>query len=210
MFTDEFSLNMIEAIDNEVGNQLEIRKNEMKRYHMYGPPDLCYLIKEKKVSSGFSSKLVKQASFHHIYGFDTQSAATIAAYIFFLSEQIDKRCKITQGIFCCYDFINKVDVRVHVTIPGGIKSYTIDESGNSKSQIDWQYVFLSSSVRSFVAEPVYVAKVLNEVPTPQHLNDLLCTALKLYKFGTFPKVSFDLLKCGPSYLLYEITQYLVK
>ncbi len=99
----------------------------MPTYNIYGPPDLCYLIKEKKVTGGFGSKTIRTGSFHYIYGFDTNSSATIAAYINYLAGLIEKKCKVIQGIYCCYDIVKKTDIRVEVSFPGSTNVYAFDE-----------------------------------------------------------------------------------
>ena len=55
---NEFSTCVVEAIDNQIEEQLNLRKQNMSNYTLYGPPDLCYIIKEKIVSSGFKKKVI--------------------------------------------------------------------------------------------------------------------------------------------------------
>lgn len=50
MADNDFSTNVLEAIDSEIGQQLELRRENIPNYELYGPPDLCYFIKEKSIS----------------------------------------------------------------------------------------------------------------------------------------------------------------
>lgn len=43
----DFSSNVVEAVDSEIGEQLALRRDNIPNYELYGPPDLCYLIKER-------------------------------------------------------------------------------------------------------------------------------------------------------------------
>jgi hypothetical protein len=45
----------------------------------FGPPDMCYLVKEYK--GGLLSSPVRAGFFHYVYGVDASSSASIAAYI---------------------------------------------------------------------------------------------------------------------------------
>ena len=81
VFLNEFSTTVVEAIDNEVGEQLLYRKQNISHYNLYGPPDLCYIVKEKNTSTTFKKKSVVIGSFHYVNGVNTSSIATIAAYL---------------------------------------------------------------------------------------------------------------------------------
>ena len=57
-----------------------LRVRNIPNYEYYGPPDMVYIIKEKK--GGFmSSAPVRAGYFHHVYGVDTSSTASPSAYI---------------------------------------------------------------------------------------------------------------------------------
>ena len=45
----------------------------------FGPPDLCYLVKELK--GGLLSSATRAGMFHFVYGVDASSSASVAAYI---------------------------------------------------------------------------------------------------------------------------------
>jgi hypothetical protein len=46
---------------------------------VFGPPDLCYLVKQQK--GGLLSSPTLAGFFHYVYGVDSSSSASIAAYI---------------------------------------------------------------------------------------------------------------------------------
>lgn len=48
-------------------------------YTNYGPADLCYLVKEHK--GGILSPTTRTGYFHHVYGVDCSSSASVAVYI---------------------------------------------------------------------------------------------------------------------------------
>ena len=45
----------------------------------FGPPDLCYLVKEQK--GGLLKTPTRAGFFHYVYGVDASSSASVAAYI---------------------------------------------------------------------------------------------------------------------------------
>ena len=78
----ELSSIIVEAIEpeQELGKVLYERARLIPTYGIYGPPDMCYLVKESK--KGFLAGAVqKQGFYHYVYGVDTSSSATAAAYI---------------------------------------------------------------------------------------------------------------------------------
>ena len=97
-----------------------------------GPPDICYLVKEtqNKGFLGFGTKKnVKIGCYHYVYGIDTSNIAYISAYI---SKYIQKlnltNCKISQSIFCVFDYFLEKDLRILIKLPGGVrKVFFIDD-----------------------------------------------------------------------------------
>jgi hypothetical protein len=45
----------------------------------FGPPDICYLVKQQK--GGLLSSPTLAGFFHYVYGVDASSSASVAAYI---------------------------------------------------------------------------------------------------------------------------------
>ena len=60
---------------------------------MFGPADLCYIIKEKKIGGTFTSKSERFGFYHYVYGLETISQAPIAAYIHKVSQFNQKNSK---------------------------------------------------------------------------------------------------------------------
>ncbi len=82
MAENDFETNVVEAVDTELHQQLALRRDNISNYEMYGPPDLCYLVKSKQIPQTFGKKkIIQLGSFHYVFGVDTSSAATIAAYV---------------------------------------------------------------------------------------------------------------------------------
>jgi hypothetical protein len=53
--------------------------NEYQLLSDFGPPDMCYLVKEMK--GGLLSSPTRAGFFHYVYGVDASSSASVAAYI---------------------------------------------------------------------------------------------------------------------------------
>ena len=80
--SNEFSSFIIEAIEpKEIKEQLILRQQNLPDFKLLGPPDLCYIIREKTVTSGFKKKTIQHGFFHYVYGVNTSSQALIALYL---------------------------------------------------------------------------------------------------------------------------------
>lgn len=108
--------------------------------------------------------------------------------------------------------MSKIDVRVEVSIPGGTNVYSINQD-NLKSPISgiqWNFVFISSILRSF--NPLYAqgVKVVSELQTKEDFKDFLLVSGSLHKAGYSNKfVEYDPKAYSVnSYLLSEISNYL--
>ena len=131
-----------EAVDGEFGAALTARSAELSRGPVaLGPPDLCYLHKSYRSALGLGGlKLLggtvqlaqDQAAvgfYHHVIGLDTSSPATVSAYFAELAASQQSASwlaggtwTISGGVYCCYDAFTRQDLRVHVTIPGGVSA----------------------------------------------------------------------------------------
>ena len=104
------------------------------------------------------SPTTRTGYFHHVYGVECSSSASVAVYINNLIKNQEtegwtkkKSYKITKAIFCIFDIVLRRDVRVEINIPGGTNVYAVDEE-NTKSPISgiqWNFVYMSSIIRSF-------------------------------------------------------------
>ncbi|CAL3963504.1 hypothetical protein PZA11_001103 [Diplocarpon coronariae] len=113
-----------------------------------GPPDLVQLIKQAPRNPGRQTGV-----YHHVTGVDASSSASLAAYINTLTykETNQSTTKIVEGIYCCYNAFSRLDMRVHVTIPGSVDSYCIDERGEKRVASDelWLETYLCSVLRAY-------------------------------------------------------------
>ena len=82
-----------------------------------------------------------------------------------------------------YDIVLKRDVRVEISIPGGTYVFGLDENMN-KAQItggQWNYVFMSSLLRSFEPRPCPSFRVIQELDSDDLYNDFLLVATTLFR-----------------------------
>lgn len=123
--------------------------------------------------------------FHYIYGVDASSSASVAAYIksIIQKSETNSKIKITKATFCMYDIVMKRDVRVEISIPGGTHVFAMDEN-LTKLPIgsgEWNYVFMSSLLRSFEPRPCPSFRVVNELSSPEIFKDFLLVANSLFR-----------------------------
>ncbi|KAG9247598.1 Chs5p-Arf1p-binding proteins-domain-containing protein [Calycina marina] len=127
---------------------IEARTEVLAALRELGPPDLVQLIKQAPRSSGKQTGV-----YHHVTGVDASSSASLAAYINTLTykETSQSTTKIAEGIYCCYNAFSRLDMRVHVTIPGSVESYCIDERGDKRVASDelWLETYLCSVLRAY-------------------------------------------------------------
>ena len=122
---------------------------------MLGPPDLCYLVKEIRTGT-FTTKVTRFGYYHYVYGVDTSSSASIAAYIKsamkLAGEKADLypkpkfKVKVVMGTFCTFDAISRKDFRVEITFPGSTNIVAISQNGERQpiEGNEWNNVFLCS------------------------------------------------------------------
>ena len=82
-----------------------------------------------------------------------------------------------------FDIVLKRDVRVEISIPGGTHVFAMDE--NLQKLIigggEWNYVFMSSCLRSFEPRPCPSFRVVSEVNTNELFKDFLLVANSLFR-----------------------------
>ena len=161
-------------------------------------------------------------SFHYVYGVDCSSSASIAVYINGLINNIEsegwfkKGNKIIKAIFCMYDIVLKRDVRVEISIPGGTHVYAVN-SENAKQPISgaqepqWNFVFVSSILRSLEPKNSDHVKIVAELDTKENFQDFITVASNLYKTGYGKRFGdvLDRVRDGSSILLNKIGEYLI-
>jgi len=145
----------VDEIYGIMNHRIMYNKNVCALDIFYGPPDICYLVKEthKKGFLGMGSKKVsKIGAYHYIYGLDTSNIACISAYISkYIQKSTNSNYKIVQSIFCVYDFFMEKDLRLLIKFPGGIKKiFYIDDQQAIEANInELRTVYLSTILRSW-------------------------------------------------------------
>lgn len=204
--------------ENRLFMVLQERCQLLSEYSTFGPADLCYLVKEHK--GGILSPTTRSGYFHHVYGVDCSSSASVAVYINTLIKNQEtvgwtkkKSHKIIKAIFCIFDIVLRRDVRVEISIPGGTHVYAVDEE-NKKSPISgaqWNFVFMSSILRSFHPQPAPALVIVTELENKSLFKDFLLVATQLQKNGygsKFGEVQ-DKAKIGSSILISEVANYMI-
>ncbi|KAH6664177.1 Chs5p-Arf1p-binding proteins-domain-containing protein [Halenospora varia] len=137
-----------ELTEEILHESIDARTEVLAALRELGPPDLVQLIKQAPRNPG------KQIGvYHHVTGVDASSSASLAAYINTLTykENHQSTTKIVEGVYCCYNAFSRLDMRVHVTIPGTVDSYCIDERGDKRHASDelWLETYLCSVLRAY-------------------------------------------------------------
>lgn len=137
-----------ELTEEILHESIDARTEVLSALRELGPPDLVQLIKQSPRNP------VKQIGvYHHVTGVDASSSASLAAYINTLTykENHQSTQKTAEGIYCCYNAFSRLDMRVHVTIPGSVDSYCVDERGEKKVASDelWLETYLCSVLRAY-------------------------------------------------------------
>ncbi|KAH8895846.1 chaps-domain-containing protein [Thozetella sp. PMI_491] len=139
----------VPEITEEVSHEsVETRTESLVSLRELGPPDLVHLLRQPARAA---TKPV--GIYHHVTGVDASSSASLAAYINTLTykDYSATAGKITEGLYCCYNAFSRVDMRVHVTIPGTVESYCVDERGEKRKATDdlWLETYLCSVLRAY-------------------------------------------------------------
>ncbi|KAH7357747.1 bud site selection protein [Plectosphaerella cucumerina] len=138
-----------ELTEEVIHESIEARTDSLLSLRELGPPDLVHLLKQAKGSQG------KQIGvYHHVTGVDASSSASLAAYINTLTYREhgpSAQTKIVEGLYCCYNAFSRLDMRVHVTIPGSVEAYCVDERGEKRKATEdlWLETYLCSVLRAY-------------------------------------------------------------
>lgn len=130
---------------------IEARTESLQSLRELGPPDLVHLLKQN-----LRTATRQTGVYHHVTGVDASSSASLAAYINTLTynnKDLGQPTpnKIVEGLYSCYNAFSRLDMRVHVTIPGTVDSYCIDERGEKRAATDelWLETYLCSVLRAY-------------------------------------------------------------
>ena len=154
----------------------------------YGPPDICYIVKESQ-SKGFlsfnSKKHSKIGSYHYVYGLDTSNLAYISAYISKYIQKVNtKEYKITQSIFCIFDYFLEKDLRILLKFPGGIRKvfYIDDQQAIEANPEELKTVYLSSIIRALSVEKININSIyldeINNIDSFNYIKDAIRILIK--------------------------------
>ncbi|EHK24239.1 uncharacterized protein TRIVIDRAFT_145919 [Trichoderma virens Gv29-8] len=138
-----------ELSEDVLHESIDARTESLAALRELGPPDLVHLVKQAVRNPG------KQAGvYHHVTGVDASSSASLAAYINTLTyrdHDPNTTTRIVEGVYCCYNAFSRLDMRVHVSIPGTVESYCVDERGEKRKASDdlWLETYLCSVLRAY-------------------------------------------------------------
>jgi hypothetical protein len=138
-----------EITEEALHESIDARTESLSGLRELGPPDLVHLLKQAVRNPGKQTGV-----YHHVTGVDASSSASLAAYINVLTYKEhgpNATNKIVEGVYCCYNAFSRLDMRVHVTIPGTVESYCVDERGEKRKASDslWLETFLCSVLRAY-------------------------------------------------------------
>ncbi|TPX07704.1 uncharacterized protein E0L32_010600 [Thyridium curvatum] len=138
-----------EITEEVLHEAIEARTEQLIALRELGPPDLVHLLKQPVRNAGKHIGV-----YHHVTGVDASSSASLAAYINTLTYKehgSSASTKISEGLYCCYNALSRLDMRVHVTIPGTVESYCVDERGEKKKATEdlWLETYLCSVLRAY-------------------------------------------------------------
>ncbi len=90
-------------------------------------------------------------------------------------SNVYSKVKIMKATFCMYDIVMKRDVRVEISIPGGTHVFAVDQNLHKLviGTGEWNYVFMSSLLRSFEPKPCPGFRVIQELSSPDLFKDFL-------------------------------------
>ncbi|KAI1430398.1 chaps-domain-containing protein [Xylaria sp. FL1777] len=138
-----------EISEEVIHESIDTRTETLVSLRELGPPDLVHLLKQNLRNTGKQTGV-----YHHVTGVDASSSASLAAYINTLTYKEHGQApthKIVEGIYCCYNAFSRLDMRVHVTIPGTVEAFCVDERGDKRKATDelWLETYLCSVLRAY-------------------------------------------------------------
>ncbi|ORY62392.1 bud site selection protein [Pseudomassariella vexata] len=139
-----------EISEDVLHESIDARTESLIALRELGPPDLVHLLKQN-----LRNAVRQNGVYHHVTGVDASSSASLAAYINTLTYNKEHgqaaTHKIVEGLYCCYNAFSRLDMRVHVTIPGTVESYCVDERGEKRKATDelWLETYLCSVLRAY-------------------------------------------------------------
>lgn len=193
-------LSLPEFFENEIGESLQCRTETLGSFRELGPPDLCHVLK--------SNGRKEVGSYHYVSGVDASSSATLATYITSLAYEMEHHpawfsskspYKLKGGVYCCFNAISRVDLRVEVCIPGSVLTYAVNVRGERQEATPeiWQETYLSAVLRAilYADDANYRLagyRKLDPIPTLEHEFRFLLAAENLFfkgwQLGSEPEI----------------------
>ncbi|EQL03391.1 hypothetical protein G6O67_006273 [Ophiocordyceps sinensis] len=138
-----------DSTEEVLHESIDARTESLVALRELGPPDLVHLLKQSTRNTARQTGI-----YHHVTGVDASSSASLAAYINTLTYQDNgpsATSKIVEGVYCCYNALSRLDMRVHVSIPGTVESFCVDERGEKHKASDdlWLETYLCSVLRAY-------------------------------------------------------------
>ena len=208
---------VIEIIDQS-NSVLKNRTSNLSSAVGVGPPDLCMVIREH-FPTGLKkliSKSYTRTYYHYIYGADTSSLASIAAYFrHFLDNSFQKssNSRVIFGCFCTYDLFSKHDIRVEIHIPGNTSSHMVNSSGSKfkVTEDHWQGCYLSSGLRALYPIPGTAVAYTEVFKSFEDIERFFMVSMKFWgKLGFVLGDTRDTFKYGINLLLPALSKYLLR
>ncbi|KAH7127505.1 Chs5p-Arf1p-binding proteins-domain-containing protein [Dactylonectria macrodidyma] len=138
-----------EITEEILHESIDARTESLNSLRELGPPDFVHLLKHN-----IRNPTRQLGVYHHVTGVDASSSASLAAYINTLTYKEhgpNATNKIDEGLYCCYNAFSRLDMRVHVSIPGTVESYCVDERGEKRKASEelWLETYLCSVLRAY-------------------------------------------------------------
>lgn len=113
-----------------------------------------------------------------------------------ISHELRIEVELTRASESCYNAFSRLDMRVHVTIPGTVESYCVDERGEKRKATDelWLETYLCSVLRAYsyaddgsgdTIRKIMGVRRFNPVTNTETEQRLLSAAEQLFFRGAF-------------------------
>ncbi|KAH8157687.1 hypothetical protein CIB48_g10558 [Xylaria polymorpha] len=137
-----------EISEEVIHESIDARTETLVSLRELGPP------RSRPPAQAKPKKHRQTGVYHHVTGVDASSSASLAAYINTLTYKEHGQApthKIVEGVYCCYNAFSRLDMRVHVTIPGTVEAFCVDERGEKRKATDelWLETYLCSVLRAY-------------------------------------------------------------
>ena len=190
------SMAAIEDAAASLGAAISERTQLLAGAESLGPPDLCYLFVQRSPSGGLlpslrglvlgsaaaedSSGPITTGVYHHVIGLDVSSPAPVAGYVADRAAEQSAASGLS-AIYCCWDAFAREDLRVLVSIPGGVSASVVRRLPGGRTveapteAHTWQRVAMSGLLRALCPLPA-MPDLLSLPPSLPPEDDFLAAA----------------------------------